>query len=69
MTERPDTQDDRKSLFFTYLKKTAKVALTTPIKDTFLFLHMVPEYIGGNDGYAAVFHFPHFPFPLCSGDT
>ena len=69
MAERAQSENHRHLFLLTYLKKTTKIALSTPVEHTFYFLHMVPEHIGSNHGNATLLHLSHFLSPLILRDS
>ena len=66
MTEGPYAQHDGHLFLLTNLNETAQVALPVPAEDALLFLYVIPEDIGGDNGDAAILHLPHSLPPLVS---
>ena len=66
MAERTDAQHHGHLLGLAHLKELAQRALTVPAEHALLFLDMVPEHVGGDDGHTALLHFAHLlpPFVL-----
>ena len=69
MAERSQTENHRNLFLLANLEESTKIALSTPVEDTFHFLHMVPEHIGSNHGNATLLHLPYFLSPLILRDS
>ena len=69
MAERTYAKHYRQSFGLAHLNETTKIALSAPVKNTFIFLDMIPEHVSGDDGHASLLHFPHLVSPFIGRDT
>ena len=69
VTEGTQAQDDWHIFLLTDFEETSQITLAAPVEDAFLFLNVVPEDIGGEDGHASFFHLSYFVLPLAFGQT